>query len=149
MSSTLRTAAVSDLPDLVRLTRAFYDEDGFTASDDDIRSRFQDLLAAGDARVVVASHDDALCGFALTTIRLILESGPVAEIQDLFVDPDRRGEGIGNALIEDAASWARAQSASLLEVVVAPNGRDVGRLISYYTSRGFTDEGRRIVSRPL
>ena len=148
-SPVIRAASLSDLSDLVRLTRAFYDEDGFTTADDDIRSRFARFLAADDARVTVAAVDDASCGFALTTIRLILESGLVAEIQDLYVDPEHRRQGIAGALIEDAASWARAQAASLVEVVVAPNGYDVEHLVSYYTSLDFKDEGRRLLTRDL
>ena len=140
---------MSDLPDLVRLARAFYDEDGFVASDDDIRIRFEQFLATRDSRVVVAHDHGAPCGFALTTIRLILESGLVAEIQDLYVDPAHRRHGIASALIDDAASWARSQSASALEVVVAPNGRDIAHLLSYYASRGFADEGRRLLTRVL
>ncbi len=145
----VRTANLNDLPDLVRLTRAFYDEDGFSTVDEDIRSRFETFLTASDARVAVATDGAASYGFALTTVRLILESGPVAEIQDLFVDPEHRKKGIASTLIEDAASWARSQSASLVEVVVAPNGYDVERLVSYYTSLDFKDEGRRLLSRDL
>lgn len=145
----LREATGSDLPVLVQLTRAFYDEDGFVASDDDIRIRVGDLLTDQDARIAVVEHNGTACAFALTTVRLILESGLVAEIQDLFVDPRHRREGIATALIEDAGTWARDRSASLLEVVVAPNGSDITRLVSYYKSRGFVDEARRILSRKL
>jgi aminoglycoside 6'-N-acetyltransferase I len=145
----LTSASIDDLPDLVRLTRAFYDEDGFGASDEDIQRRFERFLVGEDARVMVARRDEVSCGFALTTIRLILESGLVAEIQDLFVDPAHRRNGIASALIEDAAVWARSRSASGLEVVVAPNGRDVTHLVRYYAARGFNDEGRRVLNRKL
>jgi aminoglycoside 6'-N-acetyltransferase I len=33
----------------------------------------------------------------------------------------------------------------MLEVVIAPNGRDVSHLERYYEARGFVDRGRRIV----
>lgn len=145
----LRAATADDLADLVRLAHDFYDEDGFTAADDDIRARFDELLTSRDARIAVVVHDGATCAFALTTVRLILESGLVAELQDLFVEPDHRRMGIANALIDDATEWARAQSASLLEVVVAPNGRDVTNLVDYYRLRGFADEGRRLLGRAL
>jgi aminoglycoside 6'-N-acetyltransferase I len=146
---TLRPADVADLPELVRLTRAFYDEDGFTTADADLRPRFALLLAAPDAHVAVLAGATGLVGFALTTTRLILESGTVAELQDLYVDPAHRRQGLAAALIDDAEGWARSQGASLLEVVVAPNGRDVSHLHRYYGERGFLDEGRRILARPL
>jgi aminoglycoside 6'-N-acetyltransferase I len=145
----LRPASISDLADLVRLTRAFYDEDGFTTSSDDIRVRLERFLATSDARISVATDANVPYAFALTTIQLVLESGLVAELQDLFVDPAHRRSGTANALIEDAASWAQLKSASLLEVVVAPNGREIDHLIRYYTARHFTDQGRRLLSRVL
>ena len=40
-------------------------------------------------------------------------------------------------------------AATLLEVVVAPNGQDVTHLFAYYRARGFVDEGRRILARPV
>jgi aminoglycoside 6'-N-acetyltransferase I len=145
----LRQATVADLPALVRLTRAFYDEDGFATSDEDITRNLRALLALDSAHVAMAESDGRAVGFALTTHQIVLESGVVAELQDLYLEPAARGGGLGAALIEDAAGWARAQGASLLDVVVAPNGRDVGRLLEYYTRRGFRDEGRQLISLVL
>jgi aminoglycoside 6'-N-acetyltransferase I len=145
----LRAAGPGDLTMLVELARAFYDEDGFSTTNDELAANFRTLLTAADSHVVIATVAENVCGFALTTTAFILESGLVAELQDLYVDPTLRGRGVATALIEDAAEWARAQSATLLEVVVAPNGRDVSSLLDFYTRRRFTDEGRRILSRRL
>jgi aminoglycoside 6'-N-acetyltransferase I len=145
----LRLARFEDLDVLLHLARAFYDEDGFATTDAELETNFATLLRADNAHLVLAAVDDSVCGFALTTTAVILESGLVAELQDLFVVPSARSTGVGAALIEDAARWARAQAATLLEVVVAPNGQDVTPLIDYYRARGFVDEGRRILIRPL
>lgn len=145
----LRPADLGDLADLVGLTRAFYDEDGFGTSDELIERNFRLLLGSPDAQVTLAVVDGRAGGFALTTIRLILESGPVAELQDLYVEPGLRAGGIGTALISDAQDWARARSAQLLELVVAPNGRDVSDLLRFYARRGFVDRDRRILVRQL
>ena len=51
---TLRAAEPSDLPALLRATRAFYDEDGFTTSDAELRHNLGALLIASDALVAVA-----------------------------------------------------------------------------------------------
>ena len=144
-SVTLRGANPSDLPGLVDLTVAFYEEDGFSAARADLEARFGSLLGQPEANVTVAATAHAIVGFALTTTRLILESGLVAELQDLYVDPRYRGKGVGSALVTDAAAWARANSAAMLEVVIAPNGRDVTHLQRYYGSLGFLDQGRQIV----
>jgi len=144
-SIALREAAVEDLPRLVQLTRDFYAEDGFSAAENDLIARFGTFLSQSDANVTVATTPLAIVGFALTTMRLILESGIVAELQDLYVQREHRGKGIGTMLIREAARWARANSAASLEVVIAPNERDVTHLHRYNAARGFVDEGRRLI----
>lgn len=146
----LRAARPDDLAELVRLARAFYDEDGFTTSDADLDRNFRALFAIDDrAHIAIAELGNRAIGFALTTAQLVLESGLVAELQDLYVEPENRRGGLGAALIEDAARWARSQHATLLDVVVAPNGQDVEPLLGYYAARGFRDDGRRLISRTL
>jgi aminoglycoside 6'-N-acetyltransferase I len=145
----IRLAGPDDVDLLVPLARAFYDEDGFTTSDTDLARNFAVLLEADNAHVALAARRDEVIGFALTTTAFILESGLVAELQDLYVVPSARAQGVGTALVEDAARWARSRSSQLLEVVVAPNGRDVSGLIAYYRARGFADGGRRILARTL
>jgi len=130
---------------LVELTTAFYREDGFATAHQALPERFTTLLGQSEANITVAVTPNATIGFALTTVRLILESGLTAELQDLYVQPEHRGRGIGSALVRDAARWARANAADGLEVVIAPNGREVSHLHRYYESRGFVDERRRIV----
>jgi aminoglycoside 6'-N-acetyltransferase I len=146
----LRTARLDDLPELLRLAREFYDEDGFATTDDELQKNFRALFAApASAHICLAVAGDSGIGFALTTTELILESGVVAELQDLYVIPAYRGTGLGKRLIDDAQRWAKDQGAALLEIVVAPNGRDVSRLLRYYIAHGFRDEGRRLLSREL
>jgi aminoglycoside 6'-N-acetyltransferase I len=145
----LRAAALEDLPELLRLAREFYDEDGFATSDAELERNFRALLAAPTARTCLALEGAAAIGFALTTSQVILESGVVAELQDLYVMPANRRQGVAARLIDDATEWAKAQQASQLEVVVAPNGRDVSHLFTYYVARGFQDEGRRLLSLVL
>jgi aminoglycoside 6'-N-acetyltransferase I len=142
---TLTPATTADVPALVALTTAFYLEDGFTTARGALAGRFVDFLSQSDANITVARTRDVTVGFALTTVRLILESGLVAELQDLYVRPEHRATGIGSALVSDAARWARDVPADVLDVVIAPNGRDVSHLHRFYEARGFVDEGRRIV----
>jgi aminoglycoside 6'-N-acetyltransferase I len=148
--AVLRIAHIDDLPELLRLAREFYDEDGFVTSDGELDRNFRTLLAAeSSAHICLAIKHASAIGFALTTTDVILESGLVAELQDLYVMPAHRGTGVGALLMEDAKEWAKGQGAALLEIVVAPNGRDVSGLLRYYTANGFRDEGRRLLSLEL
>jgi len=148
-SVTLRTAGPGDLAAVLRLVVAFYAEDGFTTGEHALRGNLVVLLASPTARVAVLESDDRLLGFAATTTGFGLEDGPIAELADLFVVPAARRRGLAGRLIEDSAVWARERGCRRLELVVAPNGRDVGHLFDYYLARGFADDGRRLISRLL
>jgi aminoglycoside 6'-N-acetyltransferase I len=145
----LREAVASDIPTLIELARAFYDEDGFTTSNNLLRQNFHVLVGSTNARVTMVLRGEQVCGFALATTDFTLESGLIAELQDLYVRPEHRRQGLAGFLIQDAAGWANGMSASLLEVVIAPNGRDVSHLFRYYEARGFVDDGRRVMGRPV
>lgn len=142
---TLAPATEADVPTLVALTTAFYLEDGFATAPGALPGRLLTFLSQSEANITVAKTRDDTVGFALTTVRLILESGLVAELQDLYVRPEHRAKGIGSALVSDAARWARNVPADVLDVVIAPNGRNVSHLHRFYELRGFVTEGRRIV----
>jgi GNAT superfamily N-acetyltransferase len=56
----------------------------------------------------IAEWQEAVAGFTVC----VLHPGswtiaPACYLEDLYVDPDRRGHGIGRALIEDLISMAR------------------------------------------
>lgn len=146
----VREARLGELPTLLDLAAAFYVEDGFTTPVWQLRENLLVLLDLDSARVAVGcGHDDEIVGFAITTLSFGLEHGSIAELEDLFVLPACRRTGIAGALIDDSADWAASRGCSVLEIVVAPNGNDVAHLVGYYARRGFTDEGRRLLSRNL
>lgn len=145
----LRTAGPADLTALCALAVAFYTEDGFGTSEHALRANLAVLLSSPAARVAVVQSHAQLVGFAITTTSFGLENGLIAELEDLFVLPAARSQGLGTRLIGDSVAWAREQGCRRLELVIAPNGRDVGHLVDYYVARGFQDDGRRLIGRPL
>jgi aminoglycoside 6'-N-acetyltransferase I len=146
---TLRTADAADFAAVLELAVAFYAEDGFTTSRERLARHLDHLLTSDAARVAVVEEEAEIVAFAISTSSYGLENGLIAELEDLFVAPRARRRGVAAALIEDSAAWARAIGASLLEIVVAPNGQDVSHLFDIYRGRGFADDGRRILARPL
>ncbi|MBF6302075.1 GNAT family N-acetyltransferase [Nocardia amamiensis] len=145
----VRAAGPVDLSAVLELAVAFYSEDGFTTGEGELRDNLAMLLASSAARIAVAHSADQLLGFAITTTGFGLENGLVAELQDLFVVPAARRRGVGGRLIEDSVGWAHERGCRSLELVIAPNGGEVGHLFAYYLARGFQDEGRRLISRRL
>lgn len=145
----VRVAQTGDLPSLLGLAEAFYREDGFSTASDQLQRNLRILLGSDAARVIVAEQDGRLVGFAITTTSFGLEGGLTAELEDLYVDPPNRRQGLAGQLISDSSTWARDRGSSHLEIVIAPNGKDVSHLHTYYQARGFADEGRRLRSLPL
>ena len=145
----VRTALPAELEIVVELAAAFYTEEGFTTPVSELHHNLQVLLSCGSARVAVADSHSTPVGFAITTLSFGLEQGLIAELEDLYVRPAYRRTGIGSALIDDSAHWARSRGCRALELVVAPNGTDIAHLLAYYARRGFIDEGRRLFTRSL
>jgi aminoglycoside 6'-N-acetyltransferase I len=128
---------------------ALYAEDGFSTLRAKLGENLAVLVHSDDIRVMVVEQDGDIVGFASTTLGFGLEQGRVAELEDLYVRPAHRRGGIGCVLIDDSAAWARSVGCRALEVIVAPNGKNVTHLLGFYIRRGFTDEGRRLLARDL
>ncbi len=145
----MRAAALTDLDSVLALATAFHIEEGFTTPVDELRANLRNLLASPTARTVVAVSDSEVVAFAITTTSVGLESGLIAELEDLYVTPEARRRGIAGQLIDDSAQWARRRGCRYLELVIVPTGRDVSHLDTYYRNRGFQDAGRRLIIRDL
>ena len=66
---------------------------------------------AGRGRTRVAVVDDAIVGFATTTV-----GADCLELDDLFVDPESMRHGVGRALVLDATALARDRNVVRIEV---------------------------------
>jgi GNAT superfamily N-acetyltransferase len=67
--------------------------------------------------VLVADLDGAIAG--ICTVYYDIDSvrfGRRAWVEDLAVDPERRSQGIGKALLDAAKDWGRERGASHLEL---------------------------------
>lgn len=86
-------------------------------------------LVRGDVRVVVSG------GRIVAFATLIPGDGGAAELEDLFVDPDRFRQGLGRSLVEDALLRARTLGIARIEVSANPNA------LAFYEAVGFVAAG--------
>ncbi|HEY0650703.1 GNAT family N-acetyltransferase [Phenylobacterium sp.] len=96
---------------------------------------FADLLAGGD--FWVWEVDGAVVGFYRAT-RLPGRAGHVVHLGPLAIDPDRHGEGLGQAMIGDALSCLEAEGALRVELTAEA---DNVRGLAFYRKLGFAIEG--------
>lgn len=85
--------------------------------------------------VAVSRVDSALVGYAI--VSAVLEQG---EVLNLAVDPARRGEGAGGALLDAGIAAAAKAGVRSVFLEVRESNRSARRL---YASRGFSEISRR------
>jgi GNAT superfamily N-acetyltransferase len=101
-----------------------------------------DVLAGRLAALLATEHTIALLaetppvGVALITLRSnVWFDGGVALLDELYVRPDRRGQGIGTAIIEHAIDLVHRRGAGLFEINVDEGDAGARR---FYERHGFT-----------
>ena len=83
-----------------------------------------------EGRTRVAVDGGRVLGFATTT-----PVGEIAELDDLFVDPDWMRRGVGRALVLDAVLVARAGGSTRIEVTANEHA------LRFYNAVGFVADG--------
>ena len=130
----VRLAGPGDAADVARLIAGFRDYYGEQAPDDaTIRAVVDRLLK--DPRTDVLLAGDPPCGIAQLRFRLSVWTGTDdAWLEDLYVEPERRGAGVGRELM--AASLERASERGCARVQLDVNERNEAAL-GLYRELGF------------
>jgi ribosomal protein S18 acetylase RimI-like enzyme len=135
-----RLATGDDAPTVGRLLHAFNREyDDPTPSPQELAVRVRELLDAGDTRVVLADDD---AGVAILRLRPALWTRALeGYLAELYVVPERRGRGLGRALLERTLEVAREAGADRIDLGTSED--DVAAR-ALYERMGFTNrEGGR------
>jgi len=134
--SEIRRAGESDAGDIARLLHDFNSEyEDYTPGVPALTDRLGELLAEGAITVLLAGDPPA--GFALFRIRpsLWAKAGD-AYLEELYVIPTHRGEGIGGTLLDAAIKAAREAGANHFELTT---GEDDTAARALYESRSLTN----------
>ena len=118
--------------------RVFYGEPpDLEAARTFIRQRF----AKRDTQFFVArANDGGLLGFAHLLLSIdTLSLRPIGILEDIYVLEAARGQGIGGALLDAAAAYARAHSLARLTLSTAHQNRTAQRL---YLAKGYVPDQR-------
>jgi GNAT superfamily N-acetyltransferase len=112
----IRRAGAEDADAVARLLRDFNTEyDDPVPPQEEMAARIRALLAHGDTVILLAGEPP--CALSVTRFRPGLWSpGLESYVAELYVVPDRRGQGIGRALMEETMAAARAVGADTMEL---------------------------------
>ena len=137
----IRRAQADDAAEVARLLDDFNTEyDEYTPGVEKLTERARQLIGEGEITVLLAG-DEPFLGFAqLRFFPSMWADGLEAYLEELYVAPDRRGEGHGRALLEAAIELAREHGAVSIDLNTS---EDDTAALGLYESAGFTNrEGR-------
>ena len=127
MTVTLRPAALADAAGIAHILRATGAELGWPLPEDPAVTRDQvsrhlaSCLGGEDHTVLVAASEGDVAGYvAVHWLPYLLLPGPEGYVSELFVRPERRGQGVGRALL--GAARAEAERRGCLRLMLL-NGR--------------------------
>ncbi|HMP06449.1 MAG TPA: GNAT family N-acetyltransferase [Lacipirellulaceae bacterium] len=149
-NSCIRTAAVADVPAMASLVSAYWQFEGIeSVAAATVAGQLQRLIE--DERLGaawVAEVDGCLVGYLLAVYVFSLEHGGLtAEIDELYVAPQRRGGRLGAALLAAAERGAMQAGCTNLSLQLA-RGNNAAR--AFYRRQGFVERaGYELMEKTL
>jgi len=146
MTTTIRPATLEDAPEILRLIRALAD---YERKSDEVVASEEDLVRDGFGAnpyysCLVAEREGRAVGFALYFFNYSTFMGrPGLYLEDIFVEPELRGLGIGKALLQRVAAIAVEKECSRFQWQVLDWNTPA---IEFYRAMGaeFLDEWRNV-----
>jgi GNAT superfamily N-acetyltransferase len=77
-----------------------------------------------DRCVLIGTYDEVVFGVAYLATVTTLDGGTFAELLELYVEPQARGVGVGDALMHAALAWARERGCDGIDASVLPGDRE-------------------------
>jgi PhnO protein len=131
MEIRIRPARPADADELYRM---LCDLENTVLARESFNVAFLNNLGNENIRYLIAEVHGSPVGMASCHVQWLLHhAAPVAEIQEMYVDPALRSQGIGQQLVEAIRQFARLRGATQLEVT--------SNLIRLKTHRFYEREG--------
>ena len=132
----MRAARQEELEPMVALLRLLFAIEADFRFDAARQRRGLGLLLQDDrARVLVARVNGRVVGMCTGQVVIsTAEGGPALLVEDVVVDPDHRGRGIGRAMLAALADWARGRGVRRLQLLADANN---GPALAFYDRLGW------------
>jgi ribosomal protein S18 acetylase RimI-like enzyme len=146
----IRAAAPDDIPQLLTLIRRYWELEGITGfAALRIELLLKELLASPAAGSVwVAESQTALTGYLIVVLVMSLEhQGLMGEIDEFFVNPEARSQGVGEQLLAAAEAWLVRHGGVRLQLQLGVSNR---RAQAFYERHGYAARaGYQLLDKPL
>ncbi len=149
MTISIARAIPYNIDTLLLLMSHMQNDDPWSVPFDEfvVRNNLQELLQNPFCGLVYLARDgQILAGYLAICFDFSLEyRGKSAWVDELFVEPSYRGQGIGTRLLDLAESASRESGAQCLHLEVNRGNR----AIELYRRRGFLDHHRYVMTKWL
>ena len=98
-------------------------------------ARISDAIANPDVTLVVGTIDDVVVGYGLLVVEPLRDGSRLGRIRELFVEPDARGVGAGEAITALLTDRCRTAGCRGIDVVALPGHRATK---NFFEEQGFT-----------
>ena len=85
--------------------------------------------------VVVGTIDDVPVGYAGVRLEHLRTGDELGVVEDIYVDPEARGVGVGEAIVDVVLDWCRERDCIGVDGIVLPGNRDSK---NFFETFGFT-----------
>jgi GNAT superfamily N-acetyltransferase len=140
-----RPAGVADVPRLAELNRAVIEElspmrggaiwKAREARQEPIEEALEELLDDPDARVLVATIDGTVVGYAVAHLEHLTDGSVLGVIDDIFVEDGARQVGLGELMINDLMAWCEERKCVGMDAMALPGHRATK---NFFEESGFT-----------
>ena len=106
---------------------------------------YMTLLGRDDALVVVGTVDETVVGFGVATLERLRSGDTLGLVTDLFVEPDARAVGVGEAMAEALIAFCVGRGCVGVDALALPGHRAAK---NFFEESGFTARAL-LMHRPL
>jgi GNAT superfamily N-acetyltransferase len=142
-------SAGDDLSAAIVLLQRFFVEEGFSTEAEVIARNTKLLAGLPNCGLFVAEGNGEVVGVATLSLEFGIEFGWSAEMGDLYVLPEWRGNGVSRLLLDAAEAFLRIKGVTGYQVTVTPFAEEQHALGIFYEKLGFESEGRLILYKRL
>jgi GNAT superfamily N-acetyltransferase len=137
----------NDLEPCLDLMQAYYEFDGIEFDPTRARRALEQLIREEHGRAWVVHLEDKTAGYVVMLYGFSLEyGGRVLEIDELFIQTEFRGQGLGRTILEFVEAQARTFGAILLTLETEFENE---KAQSFYGRHGFTKLERQLMRKRL
>jgi GNAT superfamily N-acetyltransferase len=140
-----RPATPADVPRLAELARAAIAELEPTrggavwkareARPEPLEENLAAALADPCVRVLAGTIDDVIVGYAAVRIEDLRDGSRLGVVDDIFVEAEARGVGLGEVMMNDLVAWCVAQGCFGMDAMALPGHRSTK---NFFEESGFT-----------